>query len=62
MGTKETDNTEEILEAINQLNMQNQTTLLKLDQLTEIVKDQNQLNYINEYYNGDKALYASGKE
>lgn len=61
MGTKETDNTEEILEAINQLNMQNQTTLLKLDQLTEIVKDQNQLNYINEYYNGDKALYALTK-
>lgn len=61
MGTKETDNTEEILEAINQLNMQNQTTLLKLDQLTEIVKDQIQLNYINEYYNGDKALYALTK-
>lgn len=61
MGTKETDNTEEILEAINQLNMQNQTTLLKLDQLTEIVKDQNQLYYINEYYNGDKALYALTK-
>ncbi|MGN0442335.1 MAG: InlB B-repeat-containing protein, partial [Acutalibacteraceae bacterium] len=61
MGTKETDNTEEILEAINQLNMQNQTTLLKLDQLTDIVKDQNQLYYINEYYNGDKALYALTK-
>lgn len=61
MGTKETDNTEEILDAINQLNMQNQTTLLKLDQLTEIVKDQNQLNYINDYYNGDKALYALTK-
>lgn len=61
MGTKETDHTEEILEAINQLNMQNQTTLLKLDQLTDIVKDQNQLYYINEYYNGDKALYALTK-
>lgn len=61
MGTKETDHTEEILDAINQLNMQNQTTLLKLDQLTDIVKDQNQLNYINEYYNGDKALYALTK-
>lgn len=61
MGTKETDHTEEILEAINQLNMQTQTTLLKLDQLTDIVKDQNQLNYINEYYNGDKALYALTK-
>lgn len=61
MGTKETDHTEEILDAINQLNMQNQTTLLKLDRLTDIVKDQNQLNYINEYYNGDKALYALTK-
>lgn len=61
MGTKETDHTEEILEAINQLNMQNQTTLLKLDQLTDIVKDQNQLYYINEYYDGDKALYALTK-
>ncbi|MGN0550327.1 MAG: InlB B-repeat-containing protein [Acutalibacteraceae bacterium] len=61
MGTKETDNTEEILDAINQLNMESQTTLLKLDQLTEIVKDQNQLYYINEYYNGDKALYALTK-
>lgn len=61
MGTKETDHTEEILEAINQLNMQNQTTLLKLDQLTDIVKDQNQLHYINEYYNGDNTLYALTK-
>ena len=61
MGTKETDPTEEILDAINQLNRQEQTTLLKLDQLTDIVKDQNQLNYINEYYNGDKTLYAVTK-
>lgn len=61
IGTNETDKSEEILEAINQLNTQNQTTLLKLDQLTDIVKDQNQLNYINEYYNGDKTLYALTK-
>lgn len=61
MGTKDTDRTDEILEAINQLNMQSQTTLLKLDQLTEIVKDQYQLNYINEYYNGDNTLYALTK-
>ena len=61
MGTKETDRTEEILDAINQLNMQNQTTLLKLDQLTDIVKDQYQLNYINEYYNGDNTLFAVTK-
>ena len=59
IGTNETDKTEEILEAINQLNKQEQTTLLKLDQLTDIVKDQSQLNYINEYYNGDNTLYAT---
>lgn len=61
MGSSDDDRTEEMLEAINQLNVQNQTTLLKLDQLTDIVKDQYQLNYINEYYNGDKTLYALTK-
>ncbi len=58
MGTKETDRTEEILDAINQLNNQNQVTLLKLDQLTDIVKNQNELNYINQYYSGDNTLFA----
>ncbi len=61
LGTKETDRTEEILDAINQLNNQNQAILLKLDQLTDIVKEQDKLNYINQYYNGDSALFALTK-
>lgn len=61
MGSSDTDRTDEILDAINQLNTQNQTTLLKLDQLTDLVKDQYQLNYINEYYNGENTLYALTK-
>lgn len=61
MGSNDTDRTDEILDAIKQLNNQNQTTLLKLDQLTDLVKDQYQLNYINKYYNGENELYALTK-
>lgn len=55
------DRTDEILDAINQLNTMDQTQLLKLDQLAKIVNKENQLAAINEYYNGNTSLYVLTK-
>ncbi|MDO4831428.1 MAG: hypothetical protein Q4A46_08130, partial [Clostridia bacterium] len=55
------DATETILAAVNELYMQNQTTLLKLDQLSGLVKDQAQLNSINQYFNGNDVLFVKTK-
>lgn len=58
VNSSKPDDTEQILSAINSLNQQNQTTLLKLDQLSELVKDQSKLNAINHYYNGNNVLFS----
>lgn len=61
VNSSKPDDTEQILSAINSLNQQNQTTLLKLDQLSELVKDQSKLNAINHYYNGNNVLFSKTK-
>ena len=61
MNSTQPDATETILAAVNELYMQNQTTLLKLDQLSGLVKDQAQLNSINQYFNGNDVLFVKTK-
>ena len=61
VNSSKPDDTEQILSAINTLNQQNQTALLKLDQLSTLVKDQAKLNAINHYYNGNNVLFSKTK-